>query len=417
MIQKLRNKTYRFLRWTETYARTDMLYLVKGGSWLTLGQGAGTLTGLVLAIGFANLLPKEVYGNYTFILALAGIVGTFTLTGMRSAITRAVAKGFDGMLQVGFRESMKWSILMVIAALAGALYYFFNKNNVLGISLLIVGTFSPLMISAALYSGFLNGKKDFKTGTIFNIYTNAIPAVFLLPTIFFTHNIIIIVFVYFVSHTAVNVFFYAQTLKKYEPEPDIDVSTITYSKHLSLMNVLSTVADYLDKILVFHYLGAAQLAIYAFAIAVPTQLRGLLRNINSLLLPKFAEGEKKTIQKSLYGKVLRVALISSVFVGAYIVVAPFIYQLFFPQYLDSVFYSQLFSLIIIPATMSIVSSSFLEAQREQKLLYIINITSPLIRIGLLLVLGYFYGIIGIILAVVISKTISFFMIAILARKA
>ncbi|OGG55281.1 hypothetical protein A3D62_00965 [Candidatus Kaiserbacteria bacterium RIFCSPHIGHO2_02_FULL_49_11] len=402
---KMKNKIYNLIRWTEKYVKTDMLYLVKGGSWLTLGQGVGTLTGLALAIGFANLLPKEVYGNYSFALALAGVIGAFTLTGMRTAITQAVARGYDGVLETGFWLSMKWSVFMVVAALAAALYYFLQENDSLAISLLIIGAFSPLLISSALYSGFLNGKKDFKTGTIFNIFTHAIPAALLLTTIFLTDNVVLIVLSYFVGNTGVNAFFYVMTMRKYRPTRHIDPSTISYSKHLSFLNILSTAADYLDKILIFHYVGAAQLAIYAFAIALPTQLRGLLRNINSLLLPRFAEGEKETVQKGLREKIFWTGCVSTISVGMYIVAAPFIYRLFFPQYLDSVFYSQLFSLIIIPATMGIVSSAFLEAHREQKALYVTRIASPIIRIGLLVSLGYFYGIVGIIAASIIAKTI------------
>ena len=57
MIQKIRNKAYNVLRWSEKYTKTDMLYLAKGGSWFTVGQVVSSSSVLLLAIAFANLLP------------------------------------------------------------------------------------------------------------------------------------------------------------------------------------------------------------------------------------------------------------------------------------------------------------------------------------------------------------------------
>ena len=95
-MRNIRYKVKELLLRSEKYTKTDMLYLARGGFWLTLGQGLGIIAGLLLVIGFANLLPKEVYGNYKFILSLGGIIGAFTLTGMSIAVTQAVARGFEG---------------------------------------------------------------------------------------------------------------------------------------------------------------------------------------------------------------------------------------------------------------------------------------------------------------------------------
>ncbi|HEY4510903.1 MAG TPA: oligosaccharide flippase family protein, partial [Candidatus Paceibacterota bacterium] len=110
MIQKLKTAGYDFLRGTEKYAKTDMLYLAKGGFWITLGQGISTIAGLALAVGFANLISKEVYGTYSFILSLAGVISVLTLTGTRTAMTQAVARGFEGTLRASFWMSIRWSI-------------------------------------------------------------------------------------------------------------------------------------------------------------------------------------------------------------------------------------------------------------------------------------------------------------------
>jgi len=63
-IKKLKDKIYRLLRRSEKYFKTDMVYLAHGGFWLTLGQIISSAASFLLAIAFANLLPKETYGTY-----------------------------------------------------------------------------------------------------------------------------------------------------------------------------------------------------------------------------------------------------------------------------------------------------------------------------------------------------------------
>ena len=159
---------------------------------------------------------------------------------------------------------------------------------------------------------------------------------------FFSKNIIIILTTYLASYTILRLIFLNITFKKHVDNKNEDSSTISYGKHLSLMNVIGTVATQIDKVLVFHYLGATQLAIYAIAIAVPEQIKGILKNVSSLALPKFAEKKPEEITKTLYKKMLQMFVLLLLIVISYWFLAPFIFNLFFPQYLDSVFYSRLF---------------------------------------------------------------------------
>lgn len=49
MLHTLQHRIYKLLRWSQRYTRTDMVYLAKGGTWLSLAQGVATLAGLARA--------------------------------------------------------------------------------------------------------------------------------------------------------------------------------------------------------------------------------------------------------------------------------------------------------------------------------------------------------------------------------
>ena len=93
---KIKNRIYRLLRRSERHTKTDMVYLASGGFWLTVGQIISSAATFGLAIAFANLLPKETYGTYKFVLSIAGILTIFTLPGMVTSLTQAVARNFEG---------------------------------------------------------------------------------------------------------------------------------------------------------------------------------------------------------------------------------------------------------------------------------------------------------------------------------
>ena len=184
---------------SESYTRTDMLYLTKGGFWLSVARIVGMATSLLLAVAMANLLTPQVYGTYRFVLAGAGIIGAFSLFGMGTAVTRAVAQGYEGVLRAGRKEMLRWGIFIALMSFGAALYYFLNGNIELATSFAIVGIFHPLFSSFLLYGSFIAGKKDFKTQAIYSSVQNAIPAALLAGTVFFTNSPVLVVLAYFAS--------------------------------------------------------------------------------------------------------------------------------------------------------------------------------------------------------------------------
>ena len=392
-----------------------MVYLAKGGSWLAIGQVISIISGLALAVGFANLLPKEVYGNYKFVLSLAAIIGTFSLTGMSTAITQAVARGFDGVFRSGFSVYLKWSVIIFIGGTSGALYYFVNDNSTLALSLLIVGSFVPFLNSFTLYNAFLQGKKDFKKISLYGIFRSTIPAIFLLLTVVATNNPVLIVFVYFASHTTIALFFYFRTVAIYKPEGPTDVTAIQYGKHLSIIRVVYTIANNVDKILIFHFLGAIQLAIYAFALAIPNQVISANNIIKLLILPRFSNRSISELKMAIPGKILRLFIFVTLLTLLYIVTAPYIFQFLFPQYIDSVIYSQVYALVLLYMPTIFIQQLFF-AHMKKKQLYTVTAISPISKIILLLLLLPPYGIWGAVIALLLARAIDMIVLIFLFRR-
>lgn len=393
----MKEKFYQFLRWSEQYTSTDMIYLAKGGFWLTLGQIISAGSSFILAIAFANLLPKEIFGTYRYILSIAGILGIATLTGMNTAITQSVSRGYEGALFDGLKTKIRWGLLGGFAGLAIAGYYFFQGNNTLAAGFLVVALFTPFFDSIGVYYAHIQGKKRFDLDAKYGSITQIVSVLILIAVLFFTKNAVLILLAYFGSFTILRLIFFRSALKTLPPNQNHDPETIAYGKHLSLIDAVNVGTSYLDRVLIWHYLGPAQVAIYHFSLAMPEQIKEFVKIVKPLSMPGFANRPIDEIKKTIWKRTFWLFASLVAIVSIYILAAPLIFKIFFPQYSESIIFSQIFALSLL-TTAATPFVSILESHKKIKELYIANAIGSIILIIFIFLGVYFYGLWGVIFA-------------------
>ena len=394
----------RILARLERIFKIDVRYFLRGTFWSTLAQIVITLSALTLSVVLSHHVPKEVYGQYKFVLSLVSLLSIFSLSSIGVAVLQSVARGYDGGLQVGFRESLRWSLPVFIGALGVGSYYFLQGNIPLGIGVLIGGTFAPFIGSAALASSFLVAKKDFEGLAIYgSVVTTFFPASALMLTALVTDNFLALVVVYFVATASAYLFTYFYTLRKHRPDPTkVDPGMMGYAKHLSVIGVLGGVASYIDQVLLFHFVGPVQVALYNFAIGIPDQSKGPLKNIDGMLQARFANYLPTDIRKNMRTKAVLLFGFGLLCALVYIPLAPYIFALLFPAYMEAVPYSQVYALTFLTFPF-IPSISYLAAKRLIKEQYINNVISSILRISFISIGVIFWGLWGLIGAILASR--------------
>ncbi len=400
----LRNRLYHLLRWSEKYTKTDMVYLTRGGFWSVLAQLAASLSTFFLAVLVARFLPKEIYGQYKYILAVVALLSSFSLTGLGTAVFQSVARGFDGALTEGFSLNLRWSILTFFGALLFAIYYFLQGNSQLAIGVLIGGSLSPLFTSANLAGVFLNAKKDFARGALyFGIVETLVSVGALMLAVVFTQNPLILVIVYFGGNTLATYLLYRRVVRLYQPDrANRDPGMLTYAKHISLMGIIATIAGNLDQILIFHFVGPIELALYNFAIAIPDQTKGLVKGMSVMLLARFTNRSTAEISAGMRNKMLWLFFSSITFVVLYALLVPSFFALFFPNYSDAVPYSKLYALSLLSLCFS-PASTYLVAKKKVREQYALNISLAILQAGAMLIGVVYWGLTGLIVSQIIIK--------------
>ncbi len=407
MLQELKSWFVRVLIWSQAYTKTDMVYFASGGFWLFLGQVVSSFSAFILAIAFANFTSPETYGTYKYILSLAGLFSIFSLPGMNTALARAVANGHASSIHAVTRSRIFHACIGCAFALAGSAYYFFNENSQLSLALFMIAVTLPFFDTFTTYLFYFVGKKRFDLRTTYNAVTQMVSTLALLATIACTDNLLLILAAYFIPLIFMRAAIYlriARNMPRTETAHE-DAHVIRYGKHLTVMQILGMIGAEMDKILIWKFLGPSQVAIYTLALAIPEQLKGPLKGVGELAFPKFAAQTPEDIRANMPALWRKLALYAFVLLGisiAYILTVPYIFQIFFPQYMASVPYSQLFALSIVGYTASI-PIALLAAQKKTLIQYIASIVQPIVAIGLLAALIPLYGIWGAIIALVISR--------------
>lgn len=390
------------LHWSERYIKTDMVYLARSGFWLLFGQVVTLITVLALSVAFANLLPKETYGTYKYVLSLAGVFSIFTLPGMTTALIRATARGFDRSIILATKTRARFGILGLILGLCAAAYYYFAGNSTLALGLLIISFFVPLFDTFGTYNGYLQGKQQFRRQALTSLVVQTLASGALVAAIYFSGNLFVLLFTYFISYTLLRFASWYWIVRHDELKVAADTEMVPYAKHLSVMSVLGLIASQADLVLLFHFLGPVQVAIYAIAIAPAEHIKSLVATANDSLLPRLAGHSEKAVRQSILLKCVLFFIVVAALVGVYILIAPAAFAIFFPKYLDAVFISQIFALSLLGAFFTPMSV-FLQAHGKIKEQYYTSTLTYVFQIVAMTVGVIFFGLIGLVVARILTR--------------
>lgn len=386
------------------YLQLDLRYYIKNSIYLISAEVISMIFGLLLSITFARLLTKELYGQWNYIFSIIGILAIFTLPGMGTAITQAVARGHDRVLIEGTKERFRWSILGSIAVLGVGIYYFLNDSILLGKCLMISSFFFPFFKNLQTYNSFLSGKKQFNKVARYQIIVQAISVPITILVIYFSRDLMLILVANFLSISLLHGYFFQLTSKDMENKSN-DREAITFGKHITVQNIPGEITAWGDKLIIGALLSFPELAIYSIALGFSTLIRSSISTIPSLTFPKLAEMEEKEAYSAVKKRYFHLLLLTAVVCGVAIALCPYIIPFLYSQkYLDSVLYAQLLLVALIfgiPTT--IFGKALFPAQRKIGELYRFQLFNMSIEVAVLLVLVFKFGLLGVVIAKVMSS--------------
>lgn len=392
----------------------DSRFFLKNQFFLSLSTIANISIGFGLSILFARYVDKTTFGQYSLITYFVSTLGFTGLYGLRSILPFVITKKREGFYPQALKYSFVSSLVGSIFLIAAAIYYFQpDKPNLTGVLVLTAALF-PFLNSFVFYPSVLTGKNRFAAQSMYLIIKAVIPNAVLAVVILIAPQTFWLILFSFTTQVAIDLILTRQTLKLLKNKTT-SPKDLAYGLKLSIIWLFPMAIVHLDKILLAKLLGFEGVAVYTFAILIPQQITNFLKNFQPLAVFKISLLSERRVELDLPKKTFALMLFIVPFVVFYIIAAPAIFNLFYPAYKESVFYSQLYSLGILFFPTTILTQSFHHLRRITSS-FKFSLTTSIMRVIVVLVFVPKFGLTGAALSFVICSLIEFIIALTLVKK-
>jgi O-antigen/teichoic acid export membrane protein len=372
--------------------------LAKNSAYVTTSHAVAMLRGIVTGYIVARLFPRELYGEYQWILAVVGTLASIGIPEVYKASARAIARGNDGALRsVAFRQLL--FCLVVSGVLLGMIpiVHHFHERDVTLLLVAAAVLFPLSQVSGTLFSGVTLGKSNFLLALKANVVWSVIMILTTVLILIYQPSPLLMLIA---TLTIPSVIYLAFTLPKLPKSAKNNGAgaIVRYGLELTLLNLPITLSSRLDYFLVSAYFGLNQLAVLSVALLIPEQVKVWAGELLTITFQSQARGEDSPARRKKLLKIVGgMTLIFAAVILLYIVLAPLIFTWLFPNYMDAIFLTQAAAAILITVPSSLLVQ-YLEAQAMIHALRWTRWIAAVVYCVTLIVLVPKFGLIGAIIA-------------------
>jgi len=356
--------------------------LLKIKDLLALGS-SNILASAILGIFWlylASLLEKSEYGELGFFMSVVNVGAAIALLGTRQTVVVYEPKNRNV-----FYPSF---IIVLISSNVTALVSYIIFQNIF-VSFLIIG----VAIFGLLISGIQAKQRYLSVSKYTLLRTSIIVALAL--TFYYLLGMNGILLGYFIASL-----FVLKELPYLIKNKKIEFSSLKQKISFMIHSYATRLSEVLfawgDKIVIGILFGFLLLGDFYFAFQYFALILAIPRAVAQYLVPQESQGKKnKKIKQFSILIACSVAILS-------IILVPEGVRLFIPKYEDTILPIQIMSISIIPAVISSIQQSEFAGKENSKVILIGQIIKSGIYIGLIIVLGINFGIIGLASGILIS---------------
>lgn len=362
--------------------------------------------GFVVTWFLANYAEPTILGEFQLAMSTISLLAITSLPGMKDAIAKWVAEGHRGVVVTGTRMSVRWSLVgSAVLVLVSVYYALIAKNRDLSLAFLFLAVLFPFEHTLNNFAPYLNSTLRFAAESLAYVaiavvqISATMTAYWLLPV----PPIVAIVAGYFGSRIlCYSVFFLAiaRNYSRYERPPD---GLSRYAWTVTKVNSLALIANQIDRILLGVFVSPILLAAYAVAASVPTKAKSMLAPLLTALFPGIAQGWI-VVDRRLVSRLLLLSIGGAIVI---MIALPYVFQILFPRYQESVRISQGLAAVVVFQPANMVLTHAFRARGIRKGITFPIVVSRAIFLIILVPLMLFLQLWGIVLARIVEQVAQF----------
>ncbi len=391
-MKNIKHKIHNLTKKVGNKIGVDLPYYLKNGFWMSGGQLITMMSAFVVSLFFTHFLTKEIYGQYQLLITYVQMFAFISIPGLSVSILRSVASGKHGVLKEATQIRMKYSLFAIPVFLGLSAYFFFYKNNsITAVALLVVAFLFFSIHSYKNWAQYYQGRSNFKAITIANTVFSAVQLLFFfIATYFFPSNVLFIFFVHIGTQIVFN-YVMSHFAKRNIENTLQQEGWREYGFFLTKINVLNTVTNKLDYILVGSLINVEALAIYAIGIQTANMLQNAFKTILMTTTPKIVN-----LKKIRFATYFMIFIITAIISAVLILILPFAMQFVYPdKFTDSIYLSQIVIAFIPAYVINNIYEKYIKFSiADKKVLLYVNIIFPIINLLSMFLFIYFFDIVG-----------------------
>jgi O-antigen/teichoic acid export membrane protein len=209
-----------------------------------------TIYNFFIIVLITNYSSKEIFGQYSYIISIVGIIEIISLPGFKVGTIEATSKGYRNSFVKGTIYRAIASLFIIPTLLIFSFIYISGGFKELSITFLILSFSLPISFPLMNYSYYLIGIKNFKLNFFLSIIESVSIIIIMFITIIkWTNNIIMIIFSRFFTLAVLYIFFWLYTyLKKRKKDEFRDKNFLKYGLYLSGVSLSILTKIKLDRL-------------------------------------------------------------------------------------------------------------------------------------------------------------------------
>jgi O-antigen/teichoic acid export membrane protein len=346
----------------------DVRFYGKSFIWLGFGQTSGVIRGIATTFLMARWLPRNIMGEFRYVLAMFAIAGMFAAGGVSAGIIRGVAKGDTVVVWAGIKRILMIAPLGSLVLLLAAIERWYVGEPTVAAALAFSGIVFPAYAICGLYGSILTGQERIQRLTKIAIINNTLFAVCFFLVIWKTKELLPVFFAYLGIDILFRGFLTWNEVRKLPKTGSVE-EHIKLGDHLNAIGILQALAAQLDQILLHRLAGYGTLANYSIAMLIPEQIKDFVNAIGGVMLRRFSKREQtaKTLIQTRRHFWTMLGL-TALIVVAYAFVAPIAIPWLFPQYGSEVLPSIVYAIGLL-GLVTLVGLNYFQAHHNIKALW------------------------------------------------
>lgn len=370
--------------------------------WNLLNVGLKTIMRIVSTILFMRWIDPDNYGKFTIIVIV--IEGFYTI--IERGFTGSIIQSKDFRVGQGYfliRQNIKTALILYLVFIS--LSYFIWRLEF--VYLLIIGISLIFYALTIVPRAVFIKKENFKFIAIVEIVSLFLSICISIPIAFSGNGFIALVFYYVINSLLLSLFYAVDFFKNNKEKKSIPIDFKGYHTSILANNSVLYLAKYLDQILISSLFGMTVQGIYnrSLMLVSSTAIIGSSA-LSEVLLPQLS-AIKLNEKRNKYFQTIRLTLFFVIpFLFILYAAIGFIIPIVGDKWLSIYEYSFYIVLATLPMTFNYLFGALLISSGQKKLIYEGMILKRIASIGAILI-GSFWGIIGLLIGKIISECLTF----------